>query len=185
MPIPRNLWTVEINECTLKWLQWRHMEHDWWWCFFERKIIHIRACLKKKTVTLKHSVYICICTRARRVSLYVSCVYMRANRWEPVAQERRINKSGDRRIANVSKRDIILFRRWQGARHNARLFRKSLETGWWGTEKERKDDGRIATMGRRWRWWIVGWPTSRVFSLRGLAWIHVYKSAQANSHRHT
>lgn len=57
----------------------------------------------------------------------------------------RINKGGDHRIANVSKRerDIILFKRWQSVL-GARLF--SCERLGWEVEKDGKGDGRTATM---------------------------------------
>jgi hypothetical protein len=53
-------------------------------------------------------------------------LYLRenANGEEPVARTTDINKGGDHRIANVSKRNIILFKRLQGVCLYARLFRR-------------------------------------------------------------
>lgn len=69
-----------------------------------------------------------------------------------------INKGGDHRIANVSKRNIILFRRLQGVRLGARLFRRSRE---WNREVR-------ATEGDRdggWRWGRCRGRQSLAFSL--------------------
>lgn len=87
-------------------------------------------------------IYVCTCTH-RSTSLCAERLRENANGGEPVARTAGINKGGDHRIANVSKRNIILFKRLQGGRLGARLFRRSRG---WGVEMGDKGDGRTATV---------------------------------------